>query len=270
MFNPKTDGVDFIELYNTSENHIDLSSLNFVRINKGERADFSSLSTFTRLFKPKSYLVFTTDTTTIKQHYPNVVNSQLVELDKLPPMNNDAGTLLLLYKNGLQIDSVQYTEKQHFKLLSSYDGVSLEKISHREPSINTNNWHSASNISGFATPGFQNSQFIDNLTSSTAFQLKSKTFSPDGDGYNDVLLLQYNFSQEGFTANLYIYNLAGKLVAHPVNNKTLNTNGFLHWDGILENGSKAPLGNYILFLETFNLNGEVIKKKLPFNIAGRF
>ena len=184
-------------------------------------------------------------------------------------MNNTSGDLSL-YQSDLLLDSVSYHEDQHFQLLSDYDGVSLERITFEGNGYDPNNWHSASSVEGYATPGYQNSQYTNTLKTRDQFGLNSSIISPDGDGFEDFLILNYDMNELGYVLNGYIYNLAGFQVHHPFNNVLLSSDGNLKWDGLDSNGVKLPIGNYILLIEAFNETGEIIKKKIAFGITGIF
>jgi hypothetical protein len=267
LFNPKEDGIDFIELYNNSDKYLRLSDLILARYDKDERNDEKPMTYLNYIIHPHHFLALTTDTSTLKSHY---TTQDILQVASLPPMNNDAGIVLLLDQNGIILDSVPYTETQHFELLSDVNGVSLERTHYTGKSYNPMNWHSASTSSGYATPGFQNSQFLDLSQQNNSYTLVSKTFSPDGDGYEDMLALNYKNEENGYTANGYVFDLAGTYIHQPVNMEILGTDGLLSWNGILSNGTKIPVGNYVLLLETFDLNGKVDKKKLAFSVVGLF
>lgn len=266
LFNPLEDGVDYIELYNKSEKFIDLSELKLARYNT-ERENITAITDSKVILFPETYALLTTDTNSTKTQYENAQNLELV--DKLPPMNNDEGTLLLLDSDLNPLDSLCYSEDQHFKLLSDVDGISLERINFEGNSWNKNLWHSASSSEDFGTPGFQNSQFVVGRLTKSAFSLAANTISPDGDGYQDLLALNYNVGN-GVTLNGYVFNLSGKLVSHIHNQETLATEGIITWNGFLENGTKIPVGNYILLLESYNLDGETTKQKIAFSVQGNF
>ena len=267
LFNPKEDGVDFIELYNNSDKYLRLSDLILARYDKDGRKDEKPMTYLNYVIHPHHFLALTTDTSTLKSHY---TAQDILQVASLPPMNNDAGIVLLLDQNGINLDSVPYTETQHFELLNDVNGVSLERTNYTGKSYNPMNWHSASTSSGYATPGFQNSQFLDLSQQNNSYTLVSKTFSPDGDGYEDILALNYKNEKNGYTANGYVFDLAGTYIHQPVNMEILGTDGLLSWNGILSNGTKIPVGNYVLFLETFDLNGKVDKKKIAFSVVGLF
>lgn len=265
MFNPLEDGVDYVEIYNKSEKYIDLAEVNLARYTD-KRENVVTLADTAMILFPNEYVVFSVDTQITKSQYAEAVN--LVQLDRLPPMNNDEGILVLLSRNSA-IDSVAYDEEQHFELLTDVNGVSLERINFSEESWNSNLWHSASSSVDFGTPGYRNSQFTYGKEISSAFGLESKTISPNGDGYQDFLAISYDVDN-GTTLNGYVFNLSGKLVAHIFNQEILGTNGTLKWDGFLENGTKIPIGNYVLLLEYFSLDGNVNRKKLAFSVLSGF
>jgi len=267
LFNPLINGVDFIELYNSSEKLINLENLKLGRQVNDTTKEYKTIGQF-YVLKPQAYVAISIDSIKVKNNYKQATN--LLQTSSLPSMNNDKGIVLVADASGNTIDSVSYYEDQHFELLSSVDGVSLERLSFTQSSTNTANWHSASASVGFATPGYQNSQFVDLTKPNATFELQSKTVSPNADGYEDALILNYTFDNVGYTLNAYVFDLSGSLIHHPINNETLSTTGFISWDGINANGEKVPVGNYILLVESFNLSGKVVKKKLAFSIVGVF
>lgn len=267
LFNPISDGVDFIEIYNNSEKFIEPSIL-FLRYVSSSGTETNKKILISEIMYPHTYLALTSDTAKLSTQYPKTKN--LRELESFISMSNDGGSLTIFDALGTIIDSTIFSEDQHFALLKSADGVSLERVSFDGSSTQSSNWQSASSSVGFATPGYQNSQFIDLSPSTSEFSLVSKTISPDSDGYQDFLALSYTTESGGTVLNGYVYNLAGKLVHHPFNNETLGTSGLLTWSGVTDNGTKASVGNYILLLESFTLDGKVTKEKLAFSIVGRF
>jgi hypothetical protein len=51
-------------------------------------------------------------------------------------------------------------------------------------------------------------------------------------------------------------------------NELLGTSGTFSWDGINENNEKSAIGIYIIYIETFNLKGEVKKFKKTCVLGG--
>ncbi len=266
LFNPLGDGVDYIELNNNLEKFLDLSELRLARYTD-ERTDIKALTQNAIVYYPNEYLVFTTDSNSIIDQYPTAKN--IIQIPSLPPMNNDEGIVLLLKEDLNIIDSVPYTSDYHFDLLSNDDGVSLERINFGGESYRPELWHSARSSVGFGTPRYQNSQFIESYTSESTWDLVSKIISPENDGYQDLLTLNYAV-QSGTVVNGYVFNLAGLKVSHIFNSLTLSTSGVTNWDGVLENGTKIPVGNYILLLETFDLEGKISRTKMAFSVTFNF
>ncbi|MGB0849665.1 MAG: lamin tail domain-containing protein [Bacteroidia bacterium] len=267
LFNPKDDGVDFIEIYNKSDKYIDLSTLILARYNKNQRQDYRRAGSEGSIIYPKQYLALSKDTISTREQYKC---GNLAQVNSLPAMSNDEGIILLLNADSLVLESVSYDEDQHFDLLSSFDGVSLERISPEKAGNLKSNWHSASSAANFATPGYQNSQYRQLSSQHSSVELESKTFSPDGDAYEDVLVLNYKTEKSGTVLNGYVYDLAGRLQHQPFNNELIGSDGFLTWDGITNDGVKLPIGNYILLIETFSLDGQVTRTKLAFSLFGTF
>ncbi|HHH50463.1 MAG TPA: hypothetical protein ENK52_05755, partial [Saprospiraceae bacterium] len=133
-----------------------------------------------------------------------------------------------------------------------------------------NNWHSAAKTAGYATPGYVNSQFIQqNNSADELISLENKTFSPDGDGFKDFLLIHFNADQAGYLANIKIFDANGRLVKDFLHNELLGTSANFKWDGTTNEGIKARLGIYIIWIELFQPNGELRQLKRTCVVAGQ-
>ena len=264
LFNPVTNGSDWIELYNASDRILHLDGLNFANW-KDSVSNLKSVPPV--LFHPKTYLVFGNDSSFVKNQYPYAQTGCYVEM-VLPSYNNDSSSVFLV-KDQQIIDRVSYQEDWHFKLLESTDGVSLERISWNLPSNDQNNWHSAAENIGFGTPGFENSQFLAGSFEGE-LSLENKVISPDNDGYEDVLFINYRFEAIGMVANLRIFDEQGRLKAILLNNELMAKKGTITWDGVTDEGVKATIGPYILVFEAFQVDsGKTFHQKLAFTVAGK-
>jgi hypothetical protein len=81
-------------------------------------------------------------------------------------------------------------------------------------------------------------------------------FSPDNDGRDDVATIQYKVEENGYVANVSVFDAGGRLVRYLVRNELLSLKGFWIWDGLGENRNKLPVGTYIVYTEVFNLQGK--------------
>jgi flagellar hook assembly protein FlgD len=83
-----------------------------------------------------------------------------------------------------------------------------------------------------------------------------------------VLNISYNFSEPGFVATIIIYDAKGRLVKNLLQNELLGTSGTFSWDGINDNNEKARIGIYIIFIEAFDIKGNVKSFKKTVVLAG--
>lgn len=264
LFDPYVGGVDFIEIRNNSLKFIDLSELQLANYDEG----ISNVKTVVKhkVIPPNEFLVCTSDPNYIFTTYKSTRKENLFQLD-LPSYNNDSGTVYLM-NQGTILDKLSYNEDWHFTLLNSTEGISLERLSPLAETNTKNNWHSAAENIGFATPGLENSQILYGDHFGTV-SLTNPTFSPDNDGFEDVLQINYSFSDPGFLVNCKIFDERGRLVQVLTKNQLVGNNGFYTWDGINEENLKASIGTYVLLFEATNQNGERFVKKLAFVLASK-
>jgi flagellar hook assembly protein FlgD len=154
-------------------------------------------------------------------------------------------------------------------LLTNVDGVSLERISPERLSSDKTNWHSASESVGYATPAYQNSQLGIPITDDNEITLFPDIFSPDNDGYNDNLTINYSFDASGYNATITVYDASGRLVRHLVNNEICGTSGAFSWDGINNERQKSLIGRYVILVEIFDMQGNVKRYKRSTILGGK-
>ena len=78
--------------------------------------------------------------------------------------------------------------------LDDDNGVSLERHDFNRPTQDEDNWHSAASTVLYATPGYQNSQVLVPSPDPEEVWLEPETFSPDQDGFEDVVSINYLFN----------------------------------------------------------------------------
>ena len=270
LFDPSTNSVDFVELYNRSNHIIDLKDLRI-----GSMDTTTQNLTYTEkitedgyLLFPQSYIVLSENETAIKQQYQTQQPQAFYDLTDLPSMNTDADVVTLSDKNGLIIDNVVYSNQMHFPLLVNTKGVSLERIDFNRASNDKTNWNSASEHVGFATPAYQNSQYLQ-ANGGSGFSIVNPLFSPDNDGYNDVLTIHYALNENGKIGNIYIFDNNGRPIKHLMRNQPLTQEGAISWNGMNEDNEKAKIGIYLVYIELFDLSGKLNRYKLICTLAGK-
>ncbi len=267
LFNPEIGGQDFIELYNLSDKTFNMSGLEIINTQKTSGNISQTINT-DFLLLPGAYVAITDNPQDIASRYTVTDPATLLDND-LPTLDDEAGNVTIRY-NGVTIDSFDFTDDLHFALLDDKEGVSLERISPTGATNNGGNWHSAASTAGFATPGYQNSQFFErSSTSDQIIGIPNATFSPDGDGFEDVLLIEYSADQPGLTVNIRIFDAQGRLVKRLIDNELLAAQGSFKWDGIAEDGQKARIGVYVVWTELFAATGQVERNKFTVVLAGK-
>jgi hypothetical protein len=252
--NPLNGGQDWIELYNNSDKIFNLKDWQFANFDNDTIDNFKTISENYFLY-PRDYAVVGKDSNFVKANYPASVSGKFVYAE-LPSYNNDSGSVYLLFNSEI-IDKVSYQDEWHFDLLDNTDGVSLERIDPNGLSSSEFNWHSAAEDIGFATPGRVNSQFLP-AVSNGEITLTSDIFSPDNDGFEDILQVSYEMNEPSLLGKVTIYDDRGRLIRKLFSNELLGSIGTFTWDGVTDSQNKASIGVYILLFEAFSTNGSVI------------
>lgn len=258
LFNPPPNGVDFVEIYNKSDKFINLQ--NWVIANATTNR---VITTEMRIMPPQSYLVLTPNLVKLKQQYSRTIDS-LVQTVNLPSFNDRDGSVRLLTPQGALMDRLDYEERWHFPLLERKEGVSLERISFNAPTQDRNNWFSAA-APFFGTPTYLNSQSERQSALNTlkdCFRIENQVFTPDGDGFQDFMLLHLDCAATGGVATIKVFDAAGRPMRTLLNQQTVAPGMFLSWDGTTDNGAKARIGPYLLMIELFDLDGNIKREQL--------
>lgn len=273
LFNPLGNGVDYVEVYNISSKVLDLNQLWLGNVRQTipnpPDTTLKDISNDSYLLLPAKYALLTTNKNVVLQQYQTSDEAVFVEMASFPTYPNSEGTVLLKAKTGALIDIFSYKETMHYPLLNTKKGVSLERISFDSPTDEGTNWHSAAESVGFGTPGVQNSMFRTFPEVDDAITIEPELFSPDGDGKDDVTSIAYRFEEAGYTMNIYLFNSVGQQIRHLVKSQLIAQEGVFHWDGIDENGNKASVGIYIVYVEVFDLSGSVKAYKKSVVVAMR-
>ena len=269
LFNPKPNGKDFVELFNTSNKSFDLSTLYFVDLDGfGAPNNYYPIAKGYKLLKPKTYVLITEDTLSVCLNYScgkqQALNCQINKMMGLP---DNEGKVILYNQLNLSVDSVSYVSDWHFKFLNDQNGVSLERLSPNMESNGNNTWHSAASSVGYASPGSINSQISVATNTDLFFSLNSKSLSPDMDGFEDLLILRYKFPESDYLSTIKIFNIEGREMKTLINNKTLGTEGSVAWDGTNNSGEVLPIGVYLVLIECMSPNGELKREKLSVLLA---
>jgi len=262
LFNPKTDGTDYVEIYNRSNKIINLKDLFLAnRSSTGVISNLKQLSLLSIAMYPAEFLVLSEDENIVKRQYIAKNLSAFINLSSIPSFSDDKGTVVLLNNTGAVVDELAYDEKWHFALINNAEGIALERIDPNAKTQNKDNWHSAAKDVGYGTPSYQNSQFRIDLQVKGDITTTPEVFSPDNDGTDDFLTIHYRFPETGYVMNITVFDAGGRPVKALQRNAICSQQGSFRWDGLNDKFQQLPLGPYVIFTEVFNLAGKVKRFK---------
>jgi len=254
LFNPPTGGNEYVEIYNKSNKAFDLRFLSITsrRPSDGSFNSLYPLATTPLLLQPQEYLVITRNKDLVCQFFNCLPTSSFAVLSVMPSLANASGCAVLLNNRTNEIiDEFYYNERMHTANISSKRGIALERLDFNRPASDADNWHSASESSGFGTPGYQNSQYnpftgIEDGITVTLPEINS-----------DNYFIHYRFNTPGYRCRAYVYDMMGRMVAIVANNELLGTEGKLAWNGKGSSGQTLPSGIYLIYMEVYDTKGIV-------------
>jgi hypothetical protein len=263
LFNPWPGDPDYIELYNTSNKIIDVSHLQLASVNvdTGDTSKLYLVSDDQRNLLPGSYYLASVSPGKVEARYFSADPENLFETAALPSMPDDKGHLVLFTRDLVKIDEVVYSEKMHSSLLSSFEGISLEKINPGFKSYDQANWRSATESWGWGTPGAPNSVLLRQPESGGEIGLSSSKITPDEDGIEDVLVINFNLIGNGNIVTVTVFDETGAYVRKIASNMSVGQGSTLVWDGKSDDGSLLETGIYIILIEAYNESGRTNKWK---------
>jgi hypothetical protein len=255
LFNAKDNTwAEFVELYNRSQKVIDLASL---RIGFGGTdlpdKSVTAVSSGFLLF-PNEYVVLCRHKAITEEQYYVPYPKRLIQNDSMPSFTNKSGVIFLSDKYFNTIDRFHYDENMHYSLLTSVSGISLERVSFDRETQNVNNWKSAAESYGFATPGYQNSQFSNNATSEDVITIIPEVFAPNQSGFSDYVEIHCSFEESENRVTLTVFDRNGNLIKMLANNQICALNEVFLWDGVSDKNYRVPPDLYIVKMEYWNLN----------------
>lgn len=271
LFNPQTGRPKFVEIFNKSNKYIALSSLVLGNVDdEGKPDQFKVFSNSSRVLPPKSYLAITTDTLKLKADFPKSSGNHFIQIPSLPSYPISGGTVILATEEKEILETFKYDEKLHHPLLRDPKGVSLERVSADSPSNLSYNWQSASSSEDYGTPGKRNSQDFENEMATNLIQIDPEVFDPEGSNGKTFTTISYELDQPGWVGSFEIFDISGRLIYSLGRNVILGPKGIYTWEGTDEMTRKVRPGYYILLVELFDLEGEVIRIKKTIVVATRF
>lgn len=271
LTDPYTGGEDFVELYNHSQKFIKMDSLIVRNAQKNEE---KMLLTDMVLY-PGQYVAISKNTAFLASTY-NTPDTARFLTATLPSLNVDGANISVVSRHAgisTTIDSFEYDESMHFILIDETKGVSIERLKFSGLTNDPANWHSAATQVNYATPGYLNSNHTLPVTPGSdpnSLSPDRKIITPDGDGTDDFVLLNYKLEKAGYLATAKIFDSEGFPVLDLANNYLLGTEGALRWDGQDGEGNYAKMGPYIILTRLLHPDGDVKEFRNLVVVAQKF
>ncbi|MFC1539689.1 CotH kinase family protein [Candidatus Latescibacterota bacterium] len=241
-FNPG----DWIELYNITENNVDISGWTF----KDEDDTHAFEIPANTVLLPYAYIVLCSDETLFQSVFPDVSR----HIGSFGFGLNAAGEVLRLYDADSElIDWVVYDDSEPWPVEPDGSGATLSLINAETDNVRAGNW---SFSTGNGTPGWVNdkSTGIDEDDIPLAFSLGQNYPNP----FNPVTTIPFSIPEAGFV-ELTVYNISGQKVRELL---AENMSAGVHtiiWDGRDENGAPVSSGVFITLLKT---KDNVVSKRM--------
>lgn len=269
LFDPKGEGADYVEIYNNTDSILDLGStwiVNFDDQGQPDKAYLMAPDGYT-LF-PGELVAVTENPLQVMQQYKSHRKATILEITTLPTYPNDKGHCGLVNNLGQVIDRFSYDDNMHSPVIDDKDGISLEKIIVGAPSMQLDKWTSAAESAGFGTPGLPNSQ-LSTAAANGTFSMPQSWFTPNNDGNNDYLSIQYQLPEAGYFISVRIFTESGVLMAQPYSNYYTEQHGTCIWTGDDIEGMPLSPGNYAIHIEAYHANGKRLHKTLTCSILAQ-
>lgn len=258
LYEPETGGAEFVELYNTSNDSIQVGGMDLL-IGAKERV---KLSQATFIVPPKEFFVLASDSA-IHKSYPSLIKN-ISRVSSSLSLSNEGTSLLVKDLFGTTLDSVVYSPSWHNRNFLETKNKSLERLN---PSLSSNdraNWSTSVTSEG-ATPGKQNSIYTQNLAGDSKVSISPNPFSPDNDGFEDFSIINFNLPYKLSQVQIKVFDSQGRLVRTLLENRPSATNNSVIFNGLDDDGRALRIGIYILLIEIAaegNNNIETIKKPI--------
>ncbi|MDR1673135.1 MAG: lamin tail domain-containing protein [Bacteroidales bacterium] len=270
LFQATSDGYTFIELYNRSQKTVRVSDLQLsMRNADGNLSSPVALTEEPFLLMPGQYIVVSRNVESVMQQYRADNAECFLRMAGMPQLTRESGRLVLLDKSLQVLDEIHYHNMYHVDFLKTTAGVSLERLHPDRNSLEPSNWHTAAQTAGFATPGRQNSQYVETESAHNSVVLQPEVFSPDNNGVDDVLNICYRLETSSLTVDVIIFDSSGRRVRQLLRQQLPATEGVISWDGYDESHRKSLTGIYLVYFHAYNSAGFNRLFKLPCVLAAK-
>ncbi|GAB5409791.1 MAG: hypothetical protein BalsKO_21560 [Balneolaceae bacterium] len=272
MFDPLADSEDnlpdqteYIELFNRSSSAVSLEgiSLHDAPDEENEVHSLFPVSSQFKWIQPNGFFLIYSedeaetfaDSKTARYFSMESESDQFtMQIDRSSlSLASSGDAIYLADSTGATIDSVFFDESWQNPNIFDTDGIALERINPEGESNSERNWSSSTHVSG-GTPNTENSIFQRPGTApeSSGISFTPNPFSPDDDGFEDNLFINYTLDAPDYLLRVRIFDRYGREVRKLVDGQQAGFEGSLIWNGLTDDRKKNRVGIYIVLFEAYN------------------
>ncbi len=260
----------FIELYNTSDCAIDLSSLIIELIDDdNEVEDRMPIINIPTLLSPKAYSILSNNHNNIIDRYGYMGLPQIVDLVEELDLDNDRQILALKSKKDSLIDIAVFDRSWISPELPEW--TSLERLDEGVNGIEQLSWTEGSMSTGYASPGTKNVLDTDRIglliDSTKIFSLAFDRVCIEGGKPESDLIIDYSLDDDINYVNIDLYTAKGLRVCNIISDEELSGQGRLINGREWKHDRSSVPGLYILMITRHKATGESERIKLVFPIV---
>ncbi len=264
MFEPEPGQNEWVELFNPGHEPVEIAGwiIEDLPTTSGSVVRLTLPASVVAL-PSQSYVLLAADSSLVAR-YPQL-DDGTIPLVVLPRasgfgLNNESDGIVVRDRTGTVIDSVTYARTWHVEGVEPL-GRSLERASALSSGVDASSWTSSAAADG-ATPGRANSVVRRSERNALEVSLSPDPFSPDGDGFEDRLVISYRVDASSLFLHIRIFDLFGREILPLATGSFVPPEGMIEWDGRGASGRVVPIGGYIVLLQaTDAINGSSYSAK---------
>ncbi len=220
---------EWIELYNCSENDIDVQGWRI-----GDSVGQTCISEVPLTLSTGSYMVVCENRAALTLAYPEIGEGTIIELAGWRDLNNSGDKIILRDPYGFIVDSLTFAQ--------TYDGErSVERLDPAASSGDPANWWGSVDPGG-ATPGRANSTAVDYS------EMLEMTVTPNPFVRGAEVAIECNVPFQT-TLSAYVFDINGRKIKTLVEKQPV-VSGVIAWDGADDDGCLLAPGVYVMFFQT--------------------
>ncbi len=240
---PAPDQVEWVEIYNRSSRNVNLQGWQIADNNlSGKMIVDSSL-----VLANDHFAILTGQS----ELFSCSEDCSILSVPGFPTLNNSEDAVILIDPQGIRMDEISYDA---YTALA--EGRSLERIRTDAPGTDPRNWGICIDESA-STPGAENSLYLNELATELKIDLSPNPFTPNGDGQQDKLVINYELPFEQGLMSIAVFDMAGRRIAEPALAEAVSHRGQIIWNGAASYGGIAVTGLYICKVMVDDQQGKV-------------